>query len=96
MSRRRTGERYVPITISLKPSMIDALESELNVKQSRSQWIAKAIQQRLDGNEIDLEDFTLNDLFSELMYRGAISQNVRWTLQKAAEDKLPDSGKNSD
>jgi hypothetical protein len=47
MSRRRTGTRYVPITISLKPSMIDEIEAKLNAKQSRSEWIAGAIEVKL-------------------------------------------------
>ena len=47
MSRRRTGTRYVPITISLKPSMIDEIEAKLDAMQSRSEWIAGAIEVKL-------------------------------------------------
>lgn len=55
MSRRRTGIRYVPITISLKPAMVDEIEATLGPKQSRSQWVADAIQKKLDGRgEFDL------------------------------------------
>ena len=49
MSRRRTGTRYVPITISLKPAMVDDIEAELSPKQSRSQYIAAAIDAKLHG-----------------------------------------------
>lgn len=56
MSRRRTGSRYVPITISLKPSMVDDIEAVLNAKQSRSEWIAGAIEQKLDGDGLLIRD----------------------------------------
>jgi len=48
MSRRRTGTRYVPITISLKPAMVDEIEATLGPKQSRSQWIADAITKKMN------------------------------------------------
>lgn len=54
MSRRRTGARYVPITISLKPSMVDDVETKLNQKQSRSMWIADAIHDKLTKEQFDL------------------------------------------
>tara|TARA_Y100000401_G_scaffold67122_1_gene53701 strand:- start:199 stop:474 length:276 start_codon:yes stop_codon:yes gene_type:complete len=47
--RRRTGTRYVPITISLKPAVVDDIETELSPGQSRSKWIAEAIDAKLHG-----------------------------------------------
>lgn len=49
MSRRRNGARYVPITISLLPSMVADIEQKLDAKASRSAWIAKAISKELSG-----------------------------------------------
>ena len=51
MSRRRVNSKYVPITISLKPSMVAEIEEQLSYKQSRSAWIANAIYNELDDGE---------------------------------------------
>lgn len=48
MSRRRTGARFVPVTISLQPSMLDEIEAKLGPKQSRSAWIARCVRTALD------------------------------------------------
>jgi hypothetical protein len=58
MSRRRTGTRYVPITISLTPSMINDIEAKLNAKQSRSQWIASAIEVKLSQTTLTTAEAT--------------------------------------
>lgn len=47
--RRRSGTRYVPITISLKPALVDDIETELSPGQSRSKWVADAIDAKLNG-----------------------------------------------
>ena len=54
--RKRTGARYVPITISLLPAMVNDVEGELQRKQSRSMWIADAIRKKLDGDGWNLRD----------------------------------------
>lgn len=70
MSRRRTGTRYVPITISLKPSMVDDIEATLGPKQSRSQWIADAIEKKMDDDEhIRLSEYSIGRLLSEIRAR---------------------------
>ena len=83
MSRRRTGTRYVPITISLKPSMIDAIEVELGAKQSRSQWIADAIKDKLKLDElvVDVDDATTGFLISKLSQRSDINGEQKGILQ---------------
>jgi len=47
--RKRTGTRYVPMTISVKPGMINEIEAELDTKESRSEWVCDAISKKLDG-----------------------------------------------
>lgn len=71
MSRRRTGARYVPITISLEPKLIDTIESKLGPKQSRSAWIAKAILNQLqnDGGDLTVADASSGYLMSVLRRR---------------------------
>ena len=85
--RNRTGTRYVPITISL----MTRLDQELSYKQSRSKWIAKAIEEKLSSGELDLEDVPLNELFAELEYRRAIPNAIRWQLQNAFMNKSESS-----
>jgi hypothetical protein len=62
MSRRRTGTRYVPITISLTPSMINDIEAKLNAKQSRSMWIASAIEVKLSQTTLTTAEATMVQL----------------------------------
>ena len=50
MTRRRTSTHYKPISISLPIAMIVDIEDKLNEKESRSQWIAAAIEAKLDGD----------------------------------------------
>lgn len=49
--RKRTGKRYVPISISLPMTMVNDIESELDSKQSRSEWIAEAIVNKMKPND---------------------------------------------
>ena len=82
MSRRRTGTRYVPITISLKPSMIDAIEVQLGAKESRSQWIADAIQKKMDDDEnIHLSARPTGRLLSEIRYRADITGEMKGIIE---------------
>lgn len=53
--RKRTGTRFVPMTISVKPEMINDIENELKPKESRSQWVADAISKKLDGEGWSLQ-----------------------------------------
>ena len=91
MSRRRTGARYVPITISLKPSMIDDIEAELSPKQSRSQWIASAIDDKLRGDgAISVGDASALQLVVSLYNRGLFSKSMFDTLKFQIEAKKLD------
>lgn len=55
MSRRRTTSLYVPITISLKPEIVQAIEAELGPKSSRSRWIQEVLQKELYESGFDLQ-----------------------------------------
>lgn len=81
MSRRRTGARYVPITISLKPSMIDDIEAKLSPKQSRSQWIADAIGDKLLPEIHPIDKLTTNRVLSELRNREDITGEMRGIIE---------------
>ena len=83
MSRRRTGARYVPITISLEPKLIDTIESKLAPKQSRSAWIAKAIQKELrnDDGAIPLSERSTSRLLSEIRHRQDINGEMKGIIE---------------
>ena len=82
MSRRRTGTRYVPITISLKPSMVDDIEATLGPKQSRSQWIADAIAKKMDDDDhIPLSAHTTGRLLSEIRHRTDINGEMKGIIE---------------
>jgi metal-responsive CopG/Arc/MetJ family transcriptional regulator len=82
MSRRRTGTRYVPITISLKPSMVDDIEAMLGPKQSRSQWVADAIAKKMDHDgHLPLADHSTGRLLSEIRNRTDINGEMKGIIE---------------
>jgi metal-responsive CopG/Arc/MetJ family transcriptional regulator len=81
MSRRRTGTRYVPITISLKPSMVDEIEAKLSPKQSRSQWISDAITDKLLPEIHSVDKLSTNRVLSELRSREDITGEMRGIIE---------------
>lgn len=91
MSRRRTGTRYVPITISLKPSMIDDIEAELSPKQSRSQFIANAIQSKLDGGGESIAEMETKRLLAALLARDLSAHRKGYIRQWLTEPELRDT-----
>ena len=83
MSRRRTGDRYVPITISLRPTVVDRIEAELGPRQSRSAWISKAILAQLDsdGDAVPLSERTTMRLLSEVRHRKDINGEMKGIIE---------------
>lgn len=49
MSRRRTEVRFIPITFSISPALLNEVDEQLRPLDSRSAWIVGAIEQRLNG-----------------------------------------------
>lgn len=87
MSRRRTGTRYVPITISLKPSLVDDIEAELSPKESRSQFISSAITAKLDGDHERIEEIPSLRLCAVLLNRGDITLELFEALRHQLKGK---------
>lgn len=89
MSRRRTGTRYVPITISLTPSLVNDIEAMLRPKQSRSQWIAGAIRTKLEGDEAGtyVSDASSKQLLLALVNRGVITYSAMEILLRSSTDE---------
>ena len=68
---------------------MDQLDRVLDIKSSRSAWISKAISERLDGVsaiERDLEDATVDDLLSWLLFHGAITNKERFRIANEFKD----------
>ena len=58
MSRPRSADPGVPITISIPNSLKTRLDQELPWKQSRSKWVTKAIEAKFLG----MEAFNMGDI----------------------------------
>jgi len=86
MSRRRTGTQYVPITISVPATMLNLVEMKLKPKESRSAWIALAIEARLNDADA-LENASVFDLLGWLHFHGVINHQMRTMLQKQHDSK---------
>lgn len=88
MSRRRTGTRYVPITISLTPSLVNDIEAMLRPKQSRSQWIAGAIRKKLEGEDAGtlVGDASSKQLLLALVNRGVITYSAMEILIASTDE----------
>ena len=82
--RKRTGKKYVPITISLENQIINELEMELKPKQSRSKWIADAIEQKLNGED-SFNDASSSKMVSELCMRSVITSEMRDALYQICD-----------
>lgn len=84
MSRRRTGKTYVPISISLPSSLIQEIEIELGAKESRSKWIASAIESKL-YDESTFDEASNSKLVSELAHRSVITKEMRDALYQVCD-----------
>lgn len=58
MSRPRSADPGVPITISIPNSLKMRLDKELSWKQSRSKWVTAAIKAKF----LDMEAFNMGDV----------------------------------
>ncbi len=51
MSRRRSQDPAIPISIAIPRSLHTRLSEELGYKQSRSRWVSNAILAKLDAHD---------------------------------------------
>lgn len=86
--RRRTTSLYVPITISLKPEIVNAIEAELAPKQSRSRWIQEVLTKELYESGFDLlRDGTAMNWFhafkNAMAERNVHIDSIMWDILQA-------------
>ena len=85
MSRRRSKDPSVPISIAIPRSLHTRLNELLAYKQSRSKWVCGAIRAKLealDNGYRDIDDINNHRLLAILCNRGAISYKLFETLKE--------------
>ena len=81
MSRPRSTDKSIPISVALPASLVRRLDQELSYTSSRSKYVAVAIENRL--NEIEataISELSTRQLMAELNFRIDISTNLKTIL----------------
>jgi len=81
MSRRRSSDKHIPISIALPRSVVSRLDQVLAYKDSRSAYIARAITERLDEiGASSIGDAPTRQLMAALSSREDIDSTLRHLL----------------
>jgi len=81
MSRRRSADKAIPISIALPRSIVARLDQVLAYKDSRSAFIARAIEKQLDGREsFNVKEVPTSRLRMELYHRAETSAALKLAL----------------
>jgi len=84
MSRPRSHDKSIPISLAIPTSMVMQLENHLSHSQSRSKWICGAIEDKMDGiKHSSHEDRTTRQLIAQLSQRTDIDETLRTILLNA-------------
>jgi len=79
MSRRRSRDKAIPISIALPGSLAVRLDQVLSYKQSRSEYIADAINKKLDGQKA----FSFEDIETEALVRYLLTRDIPSNIDTA-------------
>ena len=82
MSRKRSIDKSIPISVALPGSLVRRLDQELDYTSSRSKYVAKAIENRL--NEVQssaIEEASSRQLMAVLHARKDISNQLKTILE---------------
>ena len=77
MSRKRSIDKSIPISVALPSSLVRRLDQELDYTSSRSKYVAKAIENRL--NELSsnaVSEASTRQLIAALRARPDISKQL--------------------
>lgn len=81
MSRRRSADKAIPISIALPRSIVARLDQVLAYKDSRSAYIASAIKTKLDDREsFNIKEVPTSRLRMELYHRAETSAALKLAL----------------
>ena len=88
MSRRRSSNPAIPVSIAVPRALHTRLNELLAYKQSRSAWVCDAIKAKLDAvsaKSQTIDAMSNSELLFELFYRNAINEDIYLMLKS----KLP-------
>jgi len=82
MSRKRSIDKSIPISVALPGSLVRRLDQELDYTSSRSKYVAKAIQNRLDEIQSSaVSDASTRQLMAALHGRKDLSKQLQTILE---------------
>jgi predicted DNA-binding protein len=82
MSRKRSIDKSIPISVALKDSLVRRLDQELDYTSSRSKYVAKAIENRLNEMQSSaVSEASTRQLMAALMARKDITNQLRLILE---------------
>lgn len=79
MSRPRSTDPSVALSIAVPQSLKTRLDQELSYKQSRSRWVCHAINEKLN-QKFDYDSLSTRFLIRELQMRNIISTELLTSL----------------
>ena len=83
MSRPRSRDKSIPMSVAIPTSMMMKLENTLSHSQSRSKWICGAIESKLLGmNQSQIEDRTTRQLMAQLSMKSDVDETLKIILIK--------------
>jgi len=85
MSRPRSTDPSVALSIAVPQSLKTRLDQELSYKQSRSKWVCHAIKEKLE-QEFDYDSLSTRFLIRELQMRKIISTELLTSLMMRVEE----------
>jgi len=87
MSRPRSTDKSIPISVALPGSLVRRLDQELSYRSSRSQYVAKAIKNHLDQVKASsIESASTRKLAATLREREEVDDTLKellWLWLKA-------------
>ena len=88
MSRRRSVDPAIPVSIAIPRSLHTRMNELLAYKQSRSKWVCQAIQAKLDAH--DDAHQVISSLSSHRLAALLFNRNViNWELYDRIKSNLP-------
>ncbi len=74
MSRRRSTDPAIPVSISIPRSLFTRLNELLSWRSSRSKWVCDAIQAKLDA--VDAQALVVRNLSSEMLVNILLNRRI--------------------
>lgn len=85
MSRPRSTDPSVALSIAVPQSLKTRLDQELSYKQSRSRWVCHAIKEKLN-QEFEPDSIPTSNLLGMLHYRNIITTELLTSLMMRVEE----------